>query len=343
MNKSFKTPDNTEYIIEEDLTGAYPEKKYKTYTATTDSDPCPVIIKEMDEKRAQIYTSLTGIQNKYIAKVYDVHKVNDPNGSSPFYIAVTECAGHCDENNEEPTLSHYIHKHGPLCKDTALRFAMQICDALISIHDKNIVHRDLKPDNIIVSDETENFMPVLKLIDFGISGNGENPYESTIIKTHIEDAGTVGYSPYDKMLTPRWDIYSLGCILNYMLTGHTPDMHLYSDDFEIRRIIEKCTDEYSRRYINAKSLYNELSHSARIRLWDRIPILRSIPGYRSHTLWKSTIATICYALLFYLGIDIIKHRGIDTTFTIFVISWFFLPVMIIFDPMYLCYRIDYSA
>jgi len=338
MNKTYRISENTEYVVSEDLTKKYPEKKYRTYTATTAADPKPVIIKEMDEKRAGIYSVLTGIQNRHIAKAQSVHKIDDSSRET-LYIAITECVGHSDESGAAPTLSRYVKKHGPLDTNTALRFALQICDALICVHKENIIHRDLKPDNIMVSEETDDRLPCLKLIDFGVSDSAEDPYKNTFIKTSIEDAGTAGYTPHDRWITPRWDIYSLGCILNFMLTGHTPDMHIYSDSWEIRTIIEHCTDEYSARYADAKKLYKEVSHAARIGLWDRIPILRSIPGYRTHTFWKAAIATICYALLIYLGIDIIRHRGLDAQFFIFTLCWFFLPVMIAFDPFYLRYRI----
>ncbi len=339
MNKTYRITDNTEYVVEEDLTQGAPGKKYRTCTASTADDHTTVVIKEMDETRAQIYTLLAGIQNRHIAHIHGVYRIDDPAGNEPFYIAVTECVGHCDEKNREPSLTEYVNRYGPLDKMTALGFALQICDAMKAIHRKNIIHRDLKPDNIMVSDEMDGDLPCLKLIDFGISNVGEDPNEITRIRTHIEYAGTACYCPYDKRLTPKWDIYSLGIVLNFMLTGHTPDMHIYNDDPEIRNIIEQCIDEYSLRYRSSDSLYREINHSARTGLWDRIPILRSVPGYRSHTLWKSIIATLCYALLVYLGIDIIAHRGIDSTFAVFVLSWFLLPVMIVFDPLYLRYRI----
>ena len=86
-------------------------------------------------------------------------------------------------------------------------------------------------------------LPLLKIIDFGVSDIAENIQETTIIKTHIEDAGTEGYNPHDKKITSRWDVYSIGCILNFILTGHTPDMDSYKKSTAIHNIIEHATED----------------------------------------------------------------------------------------------------
>jgi serine/threonine protein kinase len=52
---------------------------------------------------------------------------------------------------------------GPLPLDRALRYAVQICDALDHAHAKSITHRDLKPANILVT------AAGVKLLDFGLA------------------------------------------------------------------------------------------------------------------------------------------------------------------------------
>ena len=63
---------------------------------------------------------------------------------------------------------------GPLPVDRAVRYALQICDALGAAHRKNITHRDLKPDNILVTEAG------IKLLDFGLAKTGSSDVTKTI-------------------------------------------------------------------------------------------------------------------------------------------------------------------
>lgn len=331
------------YTIDEDLTAAYPDKPYRVYTAWTDHDFSPVILKEMDEKRANIYMALSGTWNPHVADVYSVLRLENSfitqgDSKKQMYLAITECICNKAENGLDMTLTNYIKTYGVFDELSALKLCIQICDGLRDIHRLGYIHKDLKPDNIMVCDTPDKSgLPLLKIIDFGVSDIAENIQETTIIKTHIEDAGTEGYNPHDKKITPRWDVYSIGCILNFMLTGHTPDMDSYKRSTAIHNIIERATDDFSLRYSSVTELSKALSHEARISLWDRLPLLRSIPGYRSHTLWKSLIATSYYLLLIYLLGDAFISRP---AFLLIVIPlWFFLPMLTVFDPFRIIPRI----
>ena len=52
---------------------------------------------------------------------------------------------------------------GPLPLDQALRYAVEICDALDHAHRRGVIHRDLKPSNILITKSG------IKLLDFGLA------------------------------------------------------------------------------------------------------------------------------------------------------------------------------
>ena len=289
--------------------------------------------------------ALSGTWNPQVADVYSVLRLENSfitQGASKkqMYLAITECICNKAENGLDMTLTNYIKTYGVFDELSALKLCIQICDGLRDIHRLGYIHKDLKPDNIMVCDTPDKSgLPLLKIIDFGVSDIAENIQETTIIKTHIEDAGTEGYNPHDKKITSRWDVYSIGCILNFILTGHTPDMDSYKKSTAIHNIIEHATDDFSLRYSSVTELSKVLSHEAGISLWDRLPLLRSIPGYRSHTLWKSLIATSYYLLLIYLLGDAFISRP---AFLLIVIPlWFFLPMLTVFDPFRIIPRINF--
>ena len=311
-----------EYTIYKNLT---PEKRYKTYIALKENSEgilFAVILKEMNKKRVSVYQKLCHMWNPYVASTYEIFKVNNNNDKKKNrYVAVTEyvCAvGFAD--TETLSLAQFVQRNGRLQERTALSICIQICEGLKEFHKKGLVHRDIKPENIMIS-EYDILLPKIKIVDFG-GGKRINP-------AHLSDTtvvGTLGYQAPESIssgTTNRSDIYSIGCLLNYMLTGQEPGISRYQGNHYIVSMIEKAisTDPYN-RYASVTAMKKQMEHEFGTRLIDRIPILRTIPGFRTHTLWKEIIAGLSYSsmiLLFLLAFNMFGVLGVVDIFLFYIL------------------------
>jgi Tol biopolymer transport system component/tRNA A-37 threonylcarbamoyl transferase component Bud32 len=130
---------------------------------------------------------------------------------------------------EGKTLDELIGRKG-LKLNEALKYAVQIADALAKAHAAGIVHRDLKPGNVMVTADGR-----VKVLDFGLAKLTEAaPVSQDGTTTQTEHpttesgmiVGTVAYmSPEQaegKKVDARSDIFSFGSLLYEMVTGRRP-------------------------------------------------------------------------------------------------------------------------
>ncbi len=140
------------------------------------------------------------------------------------------------------SLRDYIDPDRPLPVPWAVAVAAQICTVLSHAHAIPVVHRDLKPDNILVATDG-----TVKVLDFGIAallGTGVTRItaKDTILGT------TECMAPEQvqaAMITPRADLYALGCVLHQLVSGvlvfsgdHLQLMgqHLHADPTPLREL-----------------------------------------------------------------------------------------------------------
>src|SRR3954447_21459335 len=116
----------------------------------------PDLAASPDRKRrfVQEAKSASALNHPGIIHIYDIDSATQPDGPIDF-IAMEFVPG--------KTLDQFIGKSGLSLKD-ALKYGIQIADALARAHAAGIVHRDLKPANIIVADDGR-----VKLRDFGLA------------------------------------------------------------------------------------------------------------------------------------------------------------------------------
>ncbi|MBQ9454073.1 MAG: serine/threonine-protein kinase [Thermoguttaceae bacterium] len=121
-----------------------------------------------------------------------------------------------------------VKETGVLKVSETIWIAIQITHALIHMKKFNVVHRDIKPSNILLMNNGE-----VKLIDFGLARITSVAMETGMVsvqKDITQDGVTLGTFDYispeqardPRMVDSRSDIYSLGCTLYYLLTGHPP-------------------------------------------------------------------------------------------------------------------------
>src|SRR4026209_2049467 len=104
--------------------------------------------------------------------------------------------------------------------DEAIRIATEVADALDYAHRHGVIHRDIKPENLLLHDGRPMVM------DFGIALALSAAAGGRMTETGMS-LGTPHYMSREqatagKELTPRSDIYSLGCVLYEMLAGSPP-------------------------------------------------------------------------------------------------------------------------
>jgi eukaryotic-like serine/threonine-protein kinase len=118
-------------------------------------------------------------------------------------------------------LDKLIKRHGPLKPARAIHILAQVCGALAEAHAHQLIHRDIKPANIMLTDRADE-PDVVKVVDFGL------------VKTLAADAaesrsdaitGTPMYLSPEAITTPealdeRADIYALGAVAYFLLSGH---------------------------------------------------------------------------------------------------------------------------
>jgi len=116
-----------------------------------------------------------------------------------------------------------IAKGGPMPELECKRHMRDLFDAVTYLHKNGVAHRDLKPENLLFTSHEPNAK--IKIIDFGFAKIEVNPHE---LQTPV---GTPAFVAPEVMTQETYsksvDMWSLGCVLFFMLFGKPP---FYSPD-----------------------------------------------------------------------------------------------------------------
>ncbi len=140
--------------------------------------------------------------------VVPIQTVDEENGLPYFVMPVIE----------GKSLQQRVDADGPLGVAETLRIGMQIASGLAAAHAQGLVHRDVKPANVLLENGVERVL----LTDFGLAraADDANMTQSGVI------TGTPQYmSPEQAQgfdVDHQSDLFSLGSVLYFMCTGHSP-------------------------------------------------------------------------------------------------------------------------
>lgn len=184
-------------------------------------------------------------------------------------------------------LKALVEQYGPVVPERVVHFLIQVCDSLAEAHHNGLVHRDIKPGNIVACRRTMK-CDLVKVLDFGLVVASERVEGTQADSGTTEILGTPAYMAPEAFpnngstIDDRTDIYALGCVSYWLLTGqpvfpaqNPADVirnHLHSPPIpasmrvdqeipvELERIVHWCLEkDPQNRPQSALDLANELS------------------------------------------------------------------------------------
>lgn len=286
------------------------------------------------EREVQAMARLT---HPNTVEIYDYGRTRD----GTFYYAMEYLPGLTSED--------LVRRHGCLPAERVVYLLLQVCRALREAHHAGLIHRDIKPGNLFVSERGGEF-DVMKLLDFGLvgvagdadpqptaeDGSAEDPpggepadlAADVVIESHdsvrLTQAGHILGTP--AYLSPeqaagrdvdaRSDIYSLGAVGYYLLSGRPPFLrsspaqmykaHLHEQPTpistyvpaipaDLASILHRCLEkDPAQRFADIRELETALLSTSCAQAWDsekaarwwtaarKSPSLPTIPSEPDH-------------------------------------------------------------
>ena len=167
---------------------------------------------ELDRRFEREAKATAALRSPHTVNIYDFGTTED----GTFYYVMELLEGF--------DLETLVSRFGPVPPERAIRILAQACHSLAEAHQGGLIHRDVKPANIYVCRYGLDW-DFVKILDFGLVKNAQLPAESGRPLTVAGViAGTPGYmAPEMGLGNPdvdwRVDIYALGCVGYWLLTG----------------------------------------------------------------------------------------------------------------------------
>jgi serine/threonine protein kinase len=214
-----------------------------------------VHLKERLFQEARAAASLNHI---HIVHIYALGEDVD----GPFIVMEYIAGPKSDQPERKPsppfTLADRIHREGPLALDLAIELVEKLCRAIEYAHSSGVVHRDLKPTNVLLDESGEP-----KIVDFGLARVRTD--QSSPLTQPGEKMLSLGYGAPEQeadasLADERADVYGLGALLYFCITGKNPRYFRQNDLPEVLRmpIVKALETDREQRWSEVKALRTAL-------------------------------------------------------------------------------------
>ena len=140
------------------------------------------------------------------------------------------------------TVHTAVNQDGPFAPERARHITLQCAEALAHAHRQLLIHRDIKPENILITTQNET-----KLADLGLAIDIVGPQSAAAAENSnrlLSVVGTPGWSAPEQLrnplkTVPASDVFSLGAVFLYMLTGIEP----YQGETLLDLTVRVCTED----------------------------------------------------------------------------------------------------
>jgi len=230
-----------------------------------------------DQSEAKIMTAL---RHQYLPRIYDLKTASDG-----FTYTIMELIEGC-------TLRDYVRQRGSLDQKQVLKWTRQLCEVVDYMHTrkpKGIIHSDLKPENVMITPQGD-----ICVIDFNASLEASEEGVQQAIGATAGFAAPEQYNLPPERIGPdhplrkqvlaaqgmggvsfRTDIYAIGALAYYMITGYAPKVWteivipLERYDIQLgdafRQVIRRAMEPRSAdRYQSAAQMYKALNNLSKI-------------------------------------------------------------------------------
>jgi serine/threonine protein kinase len=203
------------------------------YRARHDRLPRPVAIK-------LLRTKVAGEESLelFMREVQQTSRLTHPSTVQihDFGVAESGICYYAMEYIDGLTLDDLVHRYGPIPAGRAIYILSQVAHALAEAHELGLVHRDIKPANILLCDRG-GVVDLPKLVDFGLVADLQAPIDPNDSRPRLL-LGTPMYMAPEALLEThrvdaRADIYALGAVAYYLLTG----FDLFEDPRDVDQIV----------------------------------------------------------------------------------------------------------